>query len=258
MFSFPEPRMEDPTMTKDGKPIIPLSESSKTVEKLLILCYPRFSSYGFRDLDGLDGAYEAAGKYEIHGGQQHIEQVLEEPRFLEKEPHRVFAIACHRGLETVARAAAMQTLKMPRYLRQLEDFHFRCEQMIVTLVKQFTFCDWDDYWCPDDPDDVPGENYYEDVWWTKDDHSAGCGPVFNHDVEQAMPAKWFRDHIEAVADAVALRPDTASASKHMANISGSTMDALSKCPKCPSLAPYSLASAAQSLENKATHFYKHV
>ncbi|KAF8156414.1 hypothetical protein K438DRAFT_1986836 [Mycena galopus ATCC 62051] len=56
----------------------------KTIEKFLVLCYPasHLSSYGLRDLDGVDGAYEAAGKYQIEGGQKLLEQLLGEPSFL--------------------------------------------------------------------------------------------------------------------------------------------------------------------------------
>ncbi|KAJ7792010.1 hypothetical protein B0H14DRAFT_3499782 [Mycena olivaceomarginata] len=63
---------------------------------------------GFRDLDGVDGAYEAAGKYDIQGGQKLLEQLLTKPRFREKEPHRVFAIACRWRLEDLAKTAAME------------------------------------------------------------------------------------------------------------------------------------------------------
>ncbi|KAJ7698048.1 hypothetical protein B0H17DRAFT_889207, partial [Mycena rosella] len=148
MFSFPEPIGQDANLTREGKRVVILPEDCKTVEKLLILCYPRFtSSYLFQHLDGVDAAYEAAGKYQIPGGRQLLQQVLEDPRFLTEEPHRVFAIACHRGLEKLAKSAAIETLKLsmnapdrpvPEFrlisahqLWQLQAYRSRCSQAIA-------------------------------------------------------------------------------------------------------------------------------
>ncbi|KAJ7211922.1 hypothetical protein B0H12DRAFT_379395 [Mycena haematopus] len=262
MFSFPAPVTEEPNMMKVGKPIVPLTESSKTVEKLLVLCYPLFSGHGFRDLDGVDGAYEAAHKYIISGGQKKLEQVLEEPRFLEKEPHRVFAIACHRGMENLAKAAAMETLKMPRYvphmsvpefelisarrLRQLEDFHFNCSEIMVMLLRELSAVDSYDY---------PEGN--TEVWWSTEGHSEDCGAVIDEASDCVLPANWFRDHISAVQSVVSLCPDVKSASK-VAEILGPTVGAISKCPKCVSLAPMALSRLARDVERNAIPAYKKI
>ncbi|KAJ7031892.1 hypothetical protein C8F04DRAFT_1038562 [Mycena alexandri] len=268
MFAFPEPSGESANATRDGKPVVALPESSKTVEKLLILCYPRFTTtYIFRDLDGVDEAYVSAGKYQIPGGQKMIEQLLEDPGFLEKEPHRVFTIACHRGLGTVAKLAAMQTLKMPRYvpnisvpefklitayqLRQLEDFHYRCSESIGELLQEYTFPVEGSYLSY--PDQYPE---YSAVWWATIGHGMGCGP--HEDEGDVFPAKWLRGHIARVREAAVLRPHPDAISKAMSELSSTTLTAMSDCPKCVQLAPGSLGVESFNLQLKATQVYAKV
>ncbi|KAJ7486589.1 hypothetical protein FB451DRAFT_1391497 [Mycena latifolia] len=220
MFSFPEPTGEDANPTRDGKSIITLPESKETVEKLLILCYPRFTStYLFRDLGGVDGAYEAAGKYQIP-----------DPVFLVKEPHRVFAIACHRGLDEVAKAAALETLKKPSYvphldvpefrsisahqLWKLQDFRSQCSLAIIALL--------DDLLEPLDltVEDAEAHPPYNAVWWSYSGHSADCGGAEEDVSTFVIPAKWFRDHVERVGAASALHPHAHSIRDAMARFLG--------------------------------------
>ncbi|KAJ6455348.1 hypothetical protein C8R45DRAFT_1111390 [Mycena sanguinolenta] len=268
MFTFPAPVSEDGDAMKDGKPIIPLTESSKTVEKLLILCYPRFSNDGFRDLEGIDGAYEAAHKYQIPSGQKQLERVLQEPRFLENQPHRVFAIACHRGMGDIAKLAAMQALKKPCYvpnirvpefdlisasrLRQLDDFHYRCGEKFAKLVKNLK-----------DADTLPhvykfygDDDRFVEVWWKDEGHSDDCGAQFVEDSDVLLPAQWFTDHILRVASAVSLRPDATLASKKVAEIFGPTKEALLKCPMCLRSAQSELADLVFGVEVSAEEAYQ--
>lgn len=260
MFAFPQPVGEDANLIRDGKPVVHLPESSQTIEKLLTLCYPRFtSSYGFNDLDGVDGAYEAAGKYQIQGGQKLLERLLEEPKFLEKQPHRVFAIACHRGLQKLARAAAMETLKLPRYvprisvpefkfisahqLRQLEDFHYSCSNYVVQQVSRLA----ESVLCGDM--EHSEELNYNSVWWDTEGHGVGCGARVIRDTDDDLydalkPAPWFQQHIQTVAEAAAHCPDIKTVSKDMVNISGPTLKVMPNCPKCLAVAQDSLSDLA--------------
>ncbi|KAJ6455349.1 hypothetical protein C8R45DRAFT_914762 [Mycena sanguinolenta] len=266
MFTFPAPSAPaEGDIMKDGKLVIPLAESSETLEKLLILCYPRSSS-GFRNLDGIDGAYEAAHKYQISGGQEQLEQVLREPRFLEQQPHRVFAIACHRGLESIAKAAAMETLKQPRYvprisvpefklisadrLRRLEDFHFDCGESIASIVREL--CAFDEI--------QAGPGLYEEVWWSMGGHSADCGArdADHPAVFLLSPADWFTKHVEAVASMVSLCPDATSSSKKVAELSGPIVAAISKCPKCPTLAPAQLSYLVSDVQRDASQAHERI
>ncbi|KAJ7103866.1 hypothetical protein C8R44DRAFT_584660, partial [Mycena epipterygia] len=116
MLSFPEPTGANANVQKDRKPLVDLSESSKTIEKFLLLCYPCITGKNgelFTDLDGVDGAYRALDKYQVNGGQERLEKLMAQPEILGKQPHRVYAIACHRGRADLAKAAAVEMLKFP-------------------------------------------------------------------------------------------------------------------------------------------------
>ncbi|KAJ6511633.1 hypothetical protein DFH09DRAFT_1435006 [Mycena vulgaris] len=246
MFSFPEPTGEDANATRDGKIIISLPEDSQTVEKLLLLCYPRFtSSYLFRHLGGIDTAYEASGKYQIPGAQNLLEQVLEDPRYLEEQPHRVFAIACHRGLEKLAKAAAMETLNM---LWQPQDFHSRCSQAVGQLLGR-SLLPRDDAGI--DEDELPPTP----VWLDCSGHSADCGPFVEEEM-YVYPTKWFRDHIGRVAAASTRCPDAKSVGEVMSNTLGPTLTAISNCPKCVRLGPQKLKHEGVGLTYRATRVYE--
>ncbi|KAJ6478116.1 hypothetical protein C8R47DRAFT_1051349 [Mycena vitilis] len=268
MLSFPEPTGLSINDTKDGKPIVALTESSHAIEKLLILCYPRFvGTYPFRNLDGLDAAYEAAKKYQIPGGQKLLEKVLEEPRFLEGEPHRVFvAIACHRGLDRVAKLALVQTLRLPHHvsrlsipefklisahhLWQLLDFHHRCSEIMISLLQEFTeYAQMtENIW---DAEEFP---QYTAVWWDMDGHSALCGPIIM-DEDYLFPAKWFQRHIQRAEDAARLSPDIESIKNIVKTISWETLAEVSQCPKCATLAPEKLGVMSLNLQHRATLMY---
>ncbi|KAJ7648723.1 hypothetical protein DFH06DRAFT_1050029 [Mycena polygramma] len=267
MLSFPEPTGLNINDTKDGKPIVALTESSHAIEKLLILCYPRFvGTYPFRNLDGLDAAYEAAKKYQIPGGQQLLEKVLEEPQFLEGEPHRVFAIACHRGLDRVARLAVVQTLRLPHHvsrlsipefrlisahhLWQLLDFHHRCSEIMISLLQEFTkYAQMtENIW---DAEEFP---QYTVAWWELDEHSALCGSIIM-DEDYLFPAEWFQRHIQRAEAAARLRPGIESIRDMVKTISGETMADVAQCPKCAALAPEKLGVMSLNLKYAATRMY---
>ncbi|KAK7053840.1 hypothetical protein R3P38DRAFT_2852451 [Favolaschia claudopus] len=236
MFLFPE----GSNVVKDGKPVAPLVETSQVVNILLTLCYPRSTSIdSFLDLDGVDDAYEAADKYQILGGQAVLERLLDEPRFLEKEPHRVFAIACHRGLEKQAKAAAMATLKLPAFvpnirvpefdwisatkLRQLEEFRYQCSQAMI----------------------------FHEVWWRQGGHGSGCGPTFA-EYESVTPAEWLIAHISNVRLVAEVRPDIESVSMALRTIKQPILNSMSNCSTCLTGASASLSSLVQDLEVRVT------
>ncbi|KAJ7509554.1 hypothetical protein B0H11DRAFT_1846596 [Mycena galericulata] len=267
MFSFPEPQDDQANLYRDGKPVAALPESSETMEKLLLLCYPRFPGATLlRDLRGVNAAYESAGKYQISGGQILLEQMLEDPAILEWSPHRVFAIACHRGLESLAKLAARQTLKMPRYvpyisvpefdfisarqLRLLADFHYRCSEMVIQVVQNLVSPAH-----PEDLDDLQLIPDYNAVWWDESGHTGGCGPWMDDDEGILHPAPWFKDHVERVAKSSDLLPDAKAVSKAMAEIMGPTLTSISHCPKCVELAPRNLHSKAYIVKYRLNKIY---
>ncbi|KAK7053843.1 hypothetical protein R3P38DRAFT_3254339 [Favolaschia claudopus] len=257
MFLLPE----GPNVVKDEKAVAPLPERSEVANILLALCYPRSICIDtFLDLDGVDDAYEAADKYQISGGQAVLERLLDEPRFLEKEPHRVFAIACHRGLERQAKAAAMATLKLPAFIpnirvpefnsisalkvRQLEEFRYQCSQFMAQfLAEQSSALDTEDR----DPDPFTP---FHGVWWNTVDHGKGCGPTF---YEGTMyPARWISAHMADVTLVAEVRPDIESVSTALRTIKQPILDSMSTCSVCLKGASASLSSLAHVLQRQTT------
>ncbi|KAJ7191935.1 hypothetical protein GGX14DRAFT_596634 [Mycena pura] len=263
MFSFPHPVGEEANPMKDGIPVAALPESSKALEKLLLLCYPRLAnSYRFRDLDGVSAAYEAAKKYEISDGRGTLEAVLVDPRFLEQETYRVFAIACHCALEHVAKLAAMETLKKPRLDSTLSEppefelisaqrlwrlglFHTRCSKELAGVMSNI-YVATDEEPCPPEQDPYP-------VWWDPRGHNAGCGPREEPDFpEFRHPAKWFADHMRRIREACLVHPDVGRIAQNVTEMSEPTLVAIASCPKCVKHATECLRITASDLEDQAT------
>ncbi|EJD08546.1 uncharacterized protein FOMMEDRAFT_165098 [Fomitiporia mediterranea MF3/22] len=114
MFSLPQPatKLDEPASI----PIIPISESSATIDLLLRLCYPvevpRLSNRLNVPRIGL--VLEAALKYDISHVVSHARDAILE--LAEKDYDSAvaaYAVACHLKLEELARAAALACLKWP-------------------------------------------------------------------------------------------------------------------------------------------------
>jgi len=107
MFSLPQPS-DTPSETDQrsvSPPIVDLTEDGKTIRAILDACYP-FRDPDLDDLDAVRTALEAAAKYEVAKAIQLGERRLQ--AFVQKEPLRVFAIACRMDFEKMAKAAAHQ------------------------------------------------------------------------------------------------------------------------------------------------------
>jgi hypothetical protein len=101
--------------TKDGLPVVDLTEDSGTIKNLLSFCYPVIYTgrMGFMDLSEVHSMLEAANKYEMEGIRKDVVQNLTKPEFLANEPLRVYAIACRHKLEAEALLAVKSTLIRP-------------------------------------------------------------------------------------------------------------------------------------------------
>ncbi|KAK7053851.1 hypothetical protein R3P38DRAFT_2852528 [Favolaschia claudopus] len=270
MFSITEPTGEQANIVKDGKSVVSLDESSRVIGILLTLIYPpTICTRDSLQLDGVDAAYKAADFYQFHGAQQLLEQLLEEPRFLDKEPYRVFAISCHRGLEKQAKAAAMATLKLRRFvpnstvpefeymtahkLYQLGEFRSKCSDAIVERLEQLTNI-IDAANCAEDPD---SSSSFEPVWWLNKDHGPGCGPTcFDGPGDSGSwvePAWWFRAHIANVKKAAELCPSLGSVWIALHTIDEPILKSMSSCPTCVNGAQSSLSLLIRhDLDSQAT------
>ncbi|KAJ7289404.1 hypothetical protein C8J57DRAFT_1706257 [Mycena rebaudengoi] len=262
LFSLPEPVGEDANLVRDGKPVVTLDESSQTVRKLLVLCYPRYASDELvSNLDGVVDAYVAADKYMVAGGQDLIEKLLTDPRILKKHPHRIYAIAIHRGMDTLVKIAAMETLKWPPHipnlsipefriisaqqLHRLKEFHHLCTVEMTNWIAALAATrDEED---PSDSEDRP-----DYVWWSEAGHVEGCGITVevlgDPDEDSCLAvttAKWFNEHMKRVQTILEKRPDAASISGVMCDFTTPLLASLAACPKCAEAAPRDLETEAK-------------
>ncbi|RDB15360.1 hypothetical protein Hypma_004655 [Hypsizygus marmoreus] len=110
-FTLPQPPKSDNTTS--SIPVINMAEDRRTLELVLGFCYPISIAEPplVSSLEDLKLAMRAALKFEMKNIQSYLRRVLAEPRFMECQPLRVFAIACHYGWAIEARKAARHTLR---------------------------------------------------------------------------------------------------------------------------------------------------
>lgn len=154
MFLLPQPSPldEDADQTKNGLPIIPVTEKSVVLQKLLSFCSPVYDTDvpALEDLDIVMSVLDAADKYDMKRVGIFIVKMITAPRFLEKEPMRVFAIACRYRSEAETLAAARYMLRFavwePAYVSELDfisgsdfqrlvKYHASCGQAMTQLTR---------------------------------------------------------------------------------------------------------------------------
>ena len=116
LFDIPQPAQgSDHQEIKDGLVVIPVTEDSKTLDALLRFCYPCTLADDPRleVLKDVMDILEAARKYSLDAIEKKARQAISNPKILEAEPLRCFAIA-HRGrLQEETLLAARYTLTQP-------------------------------------------------------------------------------------------------------------------------------------------------
>uniref|UniRef100_A0A0W0EZH2 BTB domain-containing protein n=1 Tax=Moniliophthora roreri TaxID=221103 RepID=A0A0W0EZH2_MONRR len=125
MLSLPQPSDSESNTDADT---IPVSEDSKTIRSLLLLCYPgprpTFVSES-TDLTEIKALIGALTKYEmLHTGiAGRLKDLIHQP-FTCKEPLRIYAIACQFKWQDLAETAAKASLQYPLheiYVAELEE-----------------------------------------------------------------------------------------------------------------------------------------
>jgi hypothetical protein len=161
MFTLPQPTDPTTATTNTPLPVIPVSETSTTLQRLLMFCYPLWSvSPSFDTLNDVQAVLEAANKYDMDGVLKRAGQALSTPKFLQTEPLRVFAIACRYRLENETRIAARSSLRVSvssrSYMPELEhisagalqhllDYHFACGRAAQAVTKDLQWITRDNY-----------------------------------------------------------------------------------------------------------------
>nr|GAT44875.1 predicted protein [Mycena chlorophos] len=259
LLEFPSPTGEDANPERDGKPILSLPEDSIVMQKFLLALYPRLSqAFVIKDLDGIDGAIEAAKKYDSPVATTQLHAALRDVQFLDKQPHRIYAIACHNGLEDIAKEAAVATMRLStsrspfnRYFRLpppeysyisahqlwlLENFQQEGAHSIALALQEQMWSE-----CCPDPDAMHIHEYGA-VWW-KDvvyvnlqevRHAQGCGMKVGEDYD-VRPSDWFFAHVKQLREN-ASEVSMETVTQKLTTLSGETIKAISACPACSALA----------------------
>jgi BTB/POZ domain len=119
MFSVPQP---DSSLAPNDP--INLSEPSQTIKLMLSLANSPPTLLLIDSLSEIANLLQAADKYDIKTIQEHAIYSLRQPKFLENEPLRVYAIASRYGAHDTAVLAAQNTLRYPlmhaAYFSELE------------------------------------------------------------------------------------------------------------------------------------------
>ncbi|KAF9240589.1 hypothetical protein BU15DRAFT_73818, partial [Melanogaster broomeanus] len=156
---------------KDGLAVIPVSEDSKTLDTLLRFCYPctLAEDPNLEQLKDVTDVLEAAKKYSIGAIERKVAQALSNPKILEVDPLRCFAIAHHGQLRDETLLAAKYTLRQPLIPSWFEEIELLSATDLLALLTYHQKCGTAVYALKTD---MSGR---EDVWsWLTDRQNTPC------------------------------------------------------------------------------------
>ncbi|KAK7056441.1 hypothetical protein VNI00_002996 [Paramarasmius palmivorus] len=151
MLSLPQP--SSGTTDSNVLPIIPIPESSKVAEKLLLFCHPAHSPI-LDTLDDIRLVLEPAIKYDMTGVTQRIVMQLEP--FISAEPLRAYCVAWQFKLRPQVEQAAKRLLTQPllprRFIKELDlvpatalhrlhEYHYNCGKAARAIATAFGWID---------------------------------------------------------------------------------------------------------------------
>lgn len=138
MFSVPQP-ISPSTPNKGDLPVVRMAETAETLNALLGVLYPGRGSQLF-DLSVVGEVLIAAEKYGMSGVLKQMEHVLLQRDIVEKEPMKVYALACHCGMQRAAAAAAKETLLHPMPGSHIPEFSLMSGSAFYSLVQYRRTC----------------------------------------------------------------------------------------------------------------------
>jgi hypothetical protein len=180
IFTIPQPASGVNEM-KHGVPVIPMSESSKTLEMLLGFCHPDCIP-ALKTLDIIDDVLAAATKFEMGAVLKWARANLVRPSFMEKQPVRAFAIACKYEMEdeeTVLAKKILRILDTSRHAelyipdaiaRRLQVYRADCCQAVRKLTTCFEWIELDKNVAWNRCNSCPGSDKnikFNSIWWPR-------------------------------------------------------------------------------------------
>ncbi|KDQ62847.1 hypothetical protein JAAARDRAFT_146605 [Jaapia argillacea MUCL 33604] len=251
MFTIPQPLSEpnDDVGHKNGLPIIPVSEKSKTIEAVLRFCHP-ISDPKLDQLDDLQELLTAATKYELSFIATSLRRQV--VPFLEEHPLRVYAIAYIHEWEAEARLAARATLRkpsselLPAYASQTipPEFQVLPAVALIRLRRYHQACvdrlqsatsDWNFFWVAS-----------LDIGWRI--HCYQCGQPSNTKKRYISP--YWTDLNSKVTVALKERP-CSIAVEEPSHVAGALAQV---CSSCPEDGPTKMAQYIKNLAMKVDSY----
>ena len=143
LFDIPQPAEENAEQEiRDGLTVVPVTEDGKTLDALLRFCYP-CTLADDPNLDVLKDAVdvlEAARKYSLDVIETKARKAIVNPKFLETEPLRCFAIA-HRGrLREETLLTAKSTLTQPLIPSWFQEIELLTATDLLSLLTYHKKC----------------------------------------------------------------------------------------------------------------------
>jgi len=213
MFSLPQLSIspQDGPGLSDDKAIVPLSEDSRTIAIFLKFCYPA-ADPELETLEEVQSTLEMMRKYVVGEVQKRLVKVLISPKFIEKEPVRVFAIACRYKLEVEARLAAKYSLGHDLFGEFSTDLEHISAATYHRLLEYRKSCGIAAYTLTTDLQWVPA--IWKNFRWY---HCTDCAVHFRqwslNDGKLRRINQWFIDYMEEVGKVLKDWPVPRSASE---------------------------------------------
>jgi len=127
---------------KDGLAVIAVSEDSKTLDSFLRFCYPSTLAEdpSLENLTDALSVLAAARKYSLDLIERKVCQALANPKVLETEPLRYFAIARNARLKHETITAARHTLRQPLIPAWFEEIELITASDLLSLLTYHKNC----------------------------------------------------------------------------------------------------------------------
>ncbi|KAG2134091.1 hypothetical protein DEU56DRAFT_411682 [Suillus clintonianus] len=127
---------------KDGLAVIAMSEDSKTLDSFLRFCYPSTLAEdpSLENLEDILSILAAARKYSLDLIERKVCQALANPKVLETEPIRCFAIAQNARLKHETITAARHTLRHPLVPAQFPEIGLITASELLALLTYHKNC----------------------------------------------------------------------------------------------------------------------
>lgn len=176
LFGLPQaPNGATDQEMKDDLAVIAMSEDSKTLDSFLRFCYPSTlaDDPSLENLTDILSVFATARKYSLDLIEKKVCQALANPKVLETEPIRCFAIARNARLTHETITAARHTLRQPLIPAQFSEIGLITASELLALLTYHKNCS------------IAVQPLTKDLKWLTDHYGSynGCvwlfGPYYN-------------------------------------------------------------------------------